>query len=142
MQGALASRGAASASSGQASAVPGLEQTLAQLRHLLGAAEDGAPALSVIQASVGNTIHMVRLEDVVYLEAADKYVRVLTPEREYLIRTPLRELLPRLDSRQFWQVHRASVVRAQAIEAVTRDEAGKLWLQVTTQANFRRATSI
>ncbi len=110
----------------------GLHRTLAQLRQLLGASGGAVAAapLSVIQASVGNTIHMVPLHEVVYLEAADKYVRVLTPEREYLIRTPLKDLLPQLDDRQFWQVHRATVVRAQAIEVINRDEAGKLWLQL------------
>ena len=110
----------------------GLDQTLAQLRKLLAPPSTTAPAaaLELIQVSVGNTIRMVPLEQVVYFEAADKYIRVLTPEHEYLIRTPLRELLPQLDPQQFWQVHRATVVRAQAIEAVTRDEAGKLWLQL------------
>ena len=109
-----------------------LDQTLAQLRQLLTARSviQPAPALSVIQASVGTSIRMVPLHEVVYLEAADKYVRVLTADREYLIRTPLKDLLPQLDSQQFWQVHRATVVRAPAIEAVTRDEAGKLWLQL------------
>ncbi len=110
----------------------GLDHTLEQLRQLLksprGAAP--APALKLIQVSVGNTIRMVPLDEVVYFEAADKYIRVLTPEHEYLIRTPLRELLQQLDTQQFWQVHRATVVRAQAIQAVTRDEAGKSWLQL------------
>ena len=109
-----------------------LDQTLAQLRLLLNAhnVSPSAPALSVIQASVGTSIRMVPLNEVVYLEAADKYVRVLTADREYLIRTPLKDLLPQLDSSQFWRVHRATVVRAPAIEAVTRDEIGKLWLQL------------
>ena len=110
----------------------GLEQTLAQLRSLLAQAAPKADgrALKLIQVSVGNSIRMVPLEEVSYFEAADKYVRVLTSAHEYLIRTPLRELLPQLDTQQFWQVHRAIVVRAGAIEAVTRDEAGKLWLQL------------
>ena len=88
------------------------------------------PPLRVIQASVGTAIHLVPVEDVVYFEAADKYVRVLTPTHEYLIRTPLRELLPQLDAQLFWQIHRATVVRAQAVAAVTRDEAGKLSIQL------------
>jgi DNA-binding LytR/AlgR family response regulator len=106
-----------------------LEATLGQLRHLLAAtapaASAGAP-LKMIQASVGSAIRMVPLEEVLYFEAADKYVRVLTASHEYLIRTPLKELLPQLDSADFWQVHRGTVVRAGAIDTVTRDEAGKL----------------
>ena len=84
--------------------------------------------LRVIQASVGSTLRMVPVDEGVYFEAADKYVRVLSATHEYLIRTPLKELLPQLDAQSFWQVHRGTVVRASSIEAVTRDEAGKLWL--------------
>lgn len=111
------------------------EATLGQLRGLL--ATQGAPAspatptpapLSVIQASVGNSIRMVPVADVLCFEAADKYVRVLTAEREYLIRTPLKELQEQIDTTVFWQIHRGTIVRALAIEATTRDEAGKVSL--------------
>jgi hypothetical protein len=50
----------------------------------------------------------------IYFEAADKYVRVVTAEREHLIRMSLRELLPQLDPQRFWQVHRGTVVQAAA----------------------------
>ncbi len=106
------------------------EVTLAQLRGLLarGSLEVGTPAalepLKILQVSVGAAIHMVALQDVVYFEAADKYVRVLSADHEYLIRTPLKELLPRLDPQQFWQIHRGTVVQAREIARVLRDEGG------------------
>ena len=114
-----------------ASAPAALEATLAQLRSLLGAPGLTAVApqqISVIQASVGSAIHMVPVADVLYFEAADKYVRVITAQREYLIRTSLRELLPQLDVQRFWQVHRGTVVRADAIATALRDESGKVHL--------------
>ena len=132
LQQALAQRGAPPAPD----ALPALEQALAQLRRLvqtpgLGPAQPPATApLSVIQASSGNQLHMVPLEEVLYFEAADKYLRVLTARQEYLIRTPLKELLPRLDPAVFWQVHRGTVVRASAIASAARDEAGRLQLQL------------
>jgi DNA-binding LytR/AlgR family response regulator len=106
------------------------EDTLAQLGHLLASVAPAAAQapLRVIQASVGSSIRMVPVDEVLYFEAADKYVRVLTADHEYLIRTPLKELAPQLDAQAFWQVHRGTIVRASAIEAVTRDEAGKLHL--------------
>jgi DNA-binding LytR/AlgR family response regulator len=67
---------------------------------------------------------------VVMFEAADKYVRVLTASNEYLIRTPLKELMPQLDPTDFWQVHRGTVVRASEIDTVHRDDAGKLHLRL------------
>ncbi len=116
------------------SVLPALDAAVEQLRALLHAPGLGAPAaapaerLQMIQASVGETIHMVPVESVLYFEAADKYVRVVTRERELLIRTSLRELLPRLDPQRFWQVHRGTVVRADAIASALRDESGRLTL--------------
>jgi DNA-binding LytR/AlgR family response regulator len=71
---------------------------------------------------------MVPIVDVLYFEAADKYIRVLTAKTEYLIRTPLKDLLQQLDSQAFWQIHRGTVVRAAAIHTVQRSEEGKLTL--------------
>ena len=76
----------------------------------------------------GATVRMVPMDEVLYFEAADKYVRVLTAAHEYLIRTPLKQLMPQLDANMFWQVHRAVVVRSDAVDSVHRDEAGKLHL--------------
>jgi len=111
------------------------EATLAQLRGLLhaGAAPAAAP-LKLIQAGVGTAIRMVPVDEVLYFEAADKYVRVITAGQEALIRTPLKELMPQLDAQAFWQVHRGTVVRAAAIEQVTRDESGRLSLQLRGSA--------
>lgn len=115
----------------QADRAPDLEQAMAQLRALLRSAPPAsAEPLRFVQASSGATVHLVPLDEVLYFEAADKYVRVVTAEREHLIRTSLRELLPRLDAAQFWQVHRGTVVRTTAIEAAVRDETGKLHLRL------------
>jgi len=115
-----------------------LESTLAQLRGLLGGAPlpgtaggaSAAPLLRHLQVGVGDAIVMVPLEEVVYLEAADKYVRVLTADQEYLVRISLRELLPQLDPQRFWQVHRGHIVHVDAIDRVHRDETGKLTLRL------------
>ena len=96
------------------------------MRALLGATL--APRLETIAAGSGSAVHLVPVNDVVYFEAADKYVRVLTGDREHLIRISLRELLPQLDPARFWQVHRGTVVRADAIERAERDDAGKVTL--------------
>lgn len=104
-----------------------LEAALNQLRGLLGATPRPANVpLRVIQAGAGTAIRMVPVHDVVYFEAADKYVRVMTAAHEYLIRLPLKDLLPQLDLAAFWQIHRGTVVNSASIETVTRDEAGKL----------------
>ncbi len=112
----------------------GLDPVLSQLRSLLNTQMDNlhpqAP-LQLLQASVGNQLRMVPVDEVLHLEAADKYVRVFTHDgSEFLLRTPLKELMQRLDAQVFWQIHRGNVVRATAIESVTRDESGRLSLRL------------
>ncbi|MDP1567267.1 MAG: LytTR family DNA-binding domain-containing protein [Polaromonas sp.] len=136
---ALSGRGVAAINSG-ADLSLSLDQALDQLRHLLAAGQATAAGdpfdkaqdrpLKVIQASVGSGIRMVPVAEVLYFEAADKYIRVLTASHEYLIRTPLKELLPQLDPQAFWQIHRGTVVQAEAVESVHRDETGKLSLSL------------
>ena len=118
-----------------AQAAMDFEATLGQLRGLLargaldaGVQQPAAEPLKVLQVSVGTAIHMVPVQDVVYFEAADKYVRVLTADHEYLIRTPLKELIPRLDPQQFWQIHRGTVVQSAHIARVVRDDNTKMHL--------------
>ena len=107
-----------------------LQRSVEQLRALLGAAPVTAatPRLDVIQAQVGAVVHLVPIDQVLYFEAADKYLRVVTAEREHLIRLSLKELLPQLDPARFWQVHRGTVVRANAIASALREESGKVTL--------------
>jgi DNA-binding LytR/AlgR family response regulator len=110
-----------------------LQAAVQQLRGLLGAAHTAAsppPRLDVIPAQVGAVVHLVPVDDVLYFEAADKYVRVVTAQREHLIRLSLKELLPQLDGQRFWQVHRGTVVQARCIELARRDESGKVFLKL------------
>jgi DNA-binding LytR/AlgR family response regulator len=90
----------------------------------------GKGAIKWITASVGNTMKMFSIDEVLFFQAQDKYTRVVTAGSEGHIRTPLKELLPSLDSEQFWQVHRSAIVRVGAIRSVEKHEDGKLRLSV------------
>jgi len=130
------------APSGQAGAAgtASLEATLEQLRSLLqaggasrdftGGAAGAGPLLRHLQVGVGQSIVLLPVDQIVFLEAADKYVRVLTADQEYLVRASLRELLPQLDPDRFWQVHRGHVVQVDAIDRAWRDEAGRLSIKL------------
>jgi DNA-binding LytR/AlgR family response regulator len=98
-----------------------------QLLHLLSAKVSGHPAhyLSWLQASVGQTIQMVAVEDVLYCVSDEKYTRVQTAKQEFLIRKPIKELVDELDPAVFWQIHRSTLVNVKAIAGVVRDERAR-----------------
>ena len=121
-----------------------LDDVVRQIRELLtsktsdassNATDRSAPdRLTMIQVSMGSTITMVPVEQVLFFEASDKYVRVVTAQNSHLIRMSLRELMERLDPAIFWQIHRSAVVRCDAIASANRDESGKLTLTLHEHA--------
>jgi DNA-binding LytR/AlgR family response regulator len=86
--------------------------------------------IKVIRAGVGNTVRMIPVAEVVCFEATEKYVNVVTPTGEALVRMSLRELMARIDSTDFIQVHRSVMVNSSAILSATRDENGHYSLAV------------
>ena len=61
--------------------------------------------LKWIQASVGQAIQMIPVEDVLFFISDEKYTRVQTAKLEALIRKPIKELVEELDADLFWQIH-------------------------------------
>lgn len=83
------------------------------------------PQLKWIQATVGQSIQMIPVEDVLFFISDEKYTRVQTATLEALIRKPIKELVDELDPEQFWQIHRSTLVNTRAISGVTRDLRGR-----------------
>jgi DNA-binding LytR/AlgR family response regulator len=80
--------------------------------------------LKWVTASIGDTVKMFPIDEVLFFQAQDKYVRVVTTGDEAIIRTPLKELVRQLDPEIFWQIHRSIIVRATAIDRVQKDALG------------------
>jgi DNA-binding LytR/AlgR family response regulator len=74
---------------------------------------------------VGANIRMIPTSDILFFQAEDKYTRVQTSGFEALIRKPIKELIDELDPDEFWQIHRATLVRVDAVEQVSRNFRGK-----------------
>ncbi|MBA2411912.1 MAG: response regulator transcription factor, partial [Burkholderiaceae bacterium] len=85
-----------------------LDSTLAQI-----AANGAGPTkqyLRWINASVGQNLKLITVDEVAYFQADNKYTRVVTGDGEALIRKPLKELVGELDPNQCWQIHRSTLV--------------------------------
>lgn len=101
-----------------------MDELLARLSHRLGGSSVKPDYLHWVQASVGANLRMIPTTDILFFRAEDKYTRVQTPRFEALIRKPIKELVEELDPQEFWQIHRATVVRVDAVEQVSRNFRG------------------
>jgi DNA-binding LytR/AlgR family response regulator len=104
---------------------------LSRLRRLFAEApRDAAEPWRVLRAGAGNTVRMIPVEEVCYLQATDKYTNVVTREGEALIRTSIKELLARLPRERFAQIHRGTIVNLAEVAAALRDESGRVSLRL------------
>jgi DNA-binding LytR/AlgR family response regulator len=80
--------------------------------------------LKWIKASIGNSVRLVTVSEVLYFQSNEKYTRVVTADGDSLIRLPLKTLLEQLDPQLFAQIHRSAIVNLQAIDRIERSEYG------------------
>ena len=83
-----------------------------------------------INASHGNDVQLVTIDEVRYFQSDTKYTRVVAAKREGLITKTIKELVEELDPAMFWQVHRATIVNLHAISTVSRDLKGNVVLRL------------
>jgi DNA-binding LytR/AlgR family response regulator len=82
----------------------------------------------------GEITQQIPVDEVVFIQADDKYTCVHSREGrtivEWLIRIPLSELAQQLDPAVFAQIHRSVIVNLNAVSGTRRDLAGKLHVRL------------
>ncbi|MBC3932890.1 MULTISPECIES: LytR/AlgR family response regulator transcription factor [Undibacterium] len=106
-----------------------MSQLLGQLAKQMGIASKPA-YLQWIQASIGQELRLIPVEEILFFQSDEKYTRVQTSNYEALIRKPVRDLAEELDPALFWQIHRSTLVNAKAISGVVRDLRGRHLVQI------------
>jgi DNA-binding LytR/AlgR family response regulator len=111
---------------------PDLSEMVVQLAKQMGIAPK-KQFLQWIQASIGQDLRMIPVEEILFFRSDEKYTCVQTKSFEALIRKPVRDLAEELDPELFWQIHRSTLVNVNAIEGVTRDLRGRHLVMVKGQ---------
>jgi DNA-binding LytR/AlgR family response regulator len=83
-----------------------------------------------LQAGSGNSIKFMAVRDVLYFQSDNKYTRVVRTDDDAFVRRALKDIAAQLDPRQFWQVHRATVVNVDFIDRVGRDAVGGMMIRL------------
>ena len=86
--------------------------------------------ISRITVQIGNRTWLIDVGDIICFIASGRYVRVITPEREALLRQPLKNILNRLDPNQFWQVHRSAIININHMDHVKHVEQDHLTVKM------------
>ena len=87
-----------------------------------------------INASQGNELRFITVDEICYFRSDTKYTRVVTAHQESLIRKPVRELITELDPNVFWQIHRSVIVNLSQVAGVQRDLRGRIQLRLKNRS--------
>jgi DNA-binding LytR/AlgR family response regulator len=99
---------------------PAADSVLAQLAAELRGRAPARRHLQWIRASVGTTVRLIPVEQIVYLRSDEKYTLVVWDGGEALIRKTIRELADELDPERYAQIHRSVIVNLARVSHVTR----------------------
>ena len=90
-----------------------------------------APRLQWIKASVGSTVRLIPVEQVVYLKSDTKYTLVVWEGGEALIRKTIREMADELDPNVFAQIHRSAIVNLNHVRQFSHgpNDSGEVMLK-------------
>jgi two-component system, LytTR family, response regulator len=96
-----------------------LERTIRRM-HLResGSGDEGDRWLSRLSIKEDEGIVFVPVEQVLWIEAANKHVVIHTSDRTYVARQTIQSLESELDPRQFVRIHRSIVVRKAAVRGL------------------------
>ncbi|MGJ7497926.1 LytR/AlgR family response regulator transcription factor [Variovorax sp. RT4R15] len=108
--------------------------SLSSVLRELAAAAPQRQQLRWINASIGNEVKLIMVDEVCYFQSDTKYTRVVTADSEALIRRSLKELQEVLDPANFWPIHRSTIVNANAIAGVTRDFRGRVSIRLKSRS--------
>ena len=97
-----------------------LEPLLEALTQRLQKPSPPAPYLQWIKASVGQSVRLIPVDQLIYLRSDEKYTLVVWQGGEALIRKTIRELADELHPDHFVQIHRSVIVALSQVAQVTR----------------------
>ncbi|HFA50480.1 MAG TPA: response regulator transcription factor [Bacteroidetes bacterium] len=81
-----------------------------------------------IMVNSGSRYFFIPVDDVLYISADDKYVRLHTGKKTWLLRETLANLEKKLDPAEFARIHRSHIVRLSGIREMSPRSHGDYWV--------------
>lgn len=92
----------------------GVENAITKLMESISQTESSKPERIAIRD--GNKISFVKVEDIIWIEADNQYIKLHTATRSHLLRESLTGMESQLDGRNFVRVHRSGIVNINFID--------------------------
>lgn len=89
-----------------------------------------------IMARRGDGAVIIRLADILYLQAQAKFTRIVTHDGDAMLRRGLGLVERQLDARHFHRIHRGTVINIDHAGSLIRDDLGRMKLQMRGRSEW------
>jgi DNA-binding LytR/AlgR family response regulator len=104
-----------------------LASTPIDIKQLLGNISSNHDRyLKWLKIQIGSKFWLLDIKEIICFKACGRYVKVLTKDREALVRMPLKSLSLQLDPEVFWQVHRSTILSIKHLDFVQTSDAEQM----------------
>lgn len=97
--------------------------------------------LTRLMVRSGSRIIPITAADIVWIEAAEDYALLHTPQGKFTASTGIGDLEKRLDNQVFMRVHRSAIINVQYIKHVETDASGNLTITMQNGAKVKVSRS-
>lgn len=97
-------------------------------RPAVSGSQPGSPSDRKMSIKDGDTISLVDIDDIDWIDAAGDYMCVHQGKKTHILRSTIKDLLARLDPDSFKRIHRSTIVNLARIEGVQQLSKGEYML--------------
>jgi DNA-binding LytR/AlgR family response regulator len=112
----------------------GLDALLEKLDQLVVKRKD--TYVRWLRAESGKEVRLIPVETILFIQSRNKYTAVVTRDGEFLMRTPISDLLEQLNPKQFWQIHRSTIVNISKVQSIKKEEQQRYTLHLRDSAEL------
>jgi DNA-binding LytR/AlgR family response regulator len=102
-----------------------MPQIIKRLESILSHQSKRSGCLKWVRVQIDHSVRLIPVEKVYFFQASNKYTRVVTKNREALIRKSISELARELNPDMFFKIHRKTIVNVTVIEKVDPSPTGR-----------------
>lgn len=107
------------------------------IEQLLKNQQEAAPKyLRWIKTKLKDKVHIIPVDHIYFFQSDNRYTRVVTKNREALIRKSITDLTGELDPDIFWRIHRGTIINANFIDEISTSLTGRSLVKLKNRSEI------
>ena len=118
-----------------------IDEIIPEIQKIIQSADDKDELLQRIAVKTRHKVHVIGVNEIIYLEAEGDYVMIHVKDGNYLKEKTMKYFESHLDPEKFIRIHRSYIVNAEVIERIELYDKESYSVLLKNGASLRASTS-